>query len=451
MFQSRYAIRDWKAAALQICVPLVALAVGLSVIKFNIPQVRHHRSSRSLVTGTATAALTLLPRGPTPFLLHPQDGPVLPLDASSQFNALAGGGTVLPYGDTPPEARALAAQVGWGASPLVASSDAAWNPDALYGNCAELCGPKYANVVCDPVRGGFDPNNAANVTAAQLGMDQFLMAHARERAASTYGAFRLAATTNAELNVWELELWQNSTAAHGAPIVLHIVADALVRVANGGAQATASITTNFRPFSLTMTQTSQSAETSTFTSALIIVMAFAFIPVSFATFIVRERQLEVKHQQLISGVSITAYWASTFAFDIATYMIPCLGSIAMIAAFQISGWVEVETFAALCLLFLLYGISVAPFTYVASYGLKTPALAMTAIVGFNFIVTMLIIGCFVMSILEVSLLILWTVPGTCGRLWGARAADISCESCSQFDSLPRTNTSVRIRAKCRTR
>ena len=326
--RARYAIRDWKAAALQICIPLVALAVGLSVIKFNVPQ----------------------------------DGPVLVLDASSQFNVLASGGTVLPYGGVPLEASALAAQVGWGATPLAASGGAAWNPNGLYGHCATLCGPKYAKVACDSASGDFDPSNAANVTAAQLGMDQYLMAHARERAASTYGAFRLGAATSAEMNAWELELWQNSTAAHGAPIVLHIVADALLRVANGGAQASASIKTNFRPLSLTQTQASQSAETSTFTSALIIVMAFAFIPVSFATFIVRERQLEVKHQQLISGVSITAYWTSSYAFDIVAYMVPCLGSIAMIAAFQISGWTEAETFAALCLLFLFYGISVAPFT-----------------------------------------------------------------------------------------
>lgn len=348
---------------LQILVPLVALGIGLAVIKFNVAA----------------------------------DNPSLALDASSQFNVAAGTGTVIPFSATPIAASVtLAAQLRGGAEGAQSVGDIAWNP---IGDCTAMVGPTVSRIACNASKPSeFNPSNAAGITAAQIGMDQYLLDHRVDRKESTYGAFELGAGTDVANNNWQLNIWQNSTAAHGAPIISQLIADALLRTAGGS--ETASITAKLHPLPLTLTQTTQTAQTSTFTSALIIVMAFAFIPVSFATFIVRERQLEVKHQQLISGVSITAYWTSTFLFDVVSYIIPCAGSIIMILAFQISGWTEVETFAALCFLFILYGISVAPFTYILSYFLKSPAGAMTVIVGMNLIIVILIIACFVMSIIK---------------------------------------------------
>ena len=64
--------------------------------------------------------------------------------------------------------------------------------------------------------------------------------------------------------------------------------------------------------------------------------AFAFIPASYAIFIVKEREGVrgdggPKHQQLLSGVSIPAYWLSTWAFDNVSYLIP--GSLAIMLCY----------------------------------------------------------------------------------------------------------------------
>lgn len=92
---------------------------------------------------------------------------------------------------------------------------------------------------------------------------------------------------------------------------------------------------------------------------LFVIIAFSFIPASFAVFVVKEREINAKHQQLISGVSIPAYWLSTFAWDIMNYMLPCILSIILIIAFDIKQLTTGDALAATILLFLEYGMSVA--------------------------------------------------------------------------------------------
>ena len=57
----------------------------------------------------------------------------------------------------------------------------------------------------------------------------------------------------------------------------------------------------------------------------------------------QEREVSAKHQQLISGVSIPAYWLSSLTYDSITYLLP--GSIALIIvkAFGIEQFVDVRT------------------------------------------------------------------------------------------------------------
>ncbi len=61
---------------------------------------------------------------------------------------------------------------------------------------------------------------------------------------------------------------------------------------------------------------------STFLIAIAIVIGFAFIGAFYASFLVSERENSAKHQQLVSGVSITAYWLSTLVWDIFAYQLP---------------------------------------------------------------------------------------------------------------------------------
>jgi hypothetical protein len=59
-------------------------------------------------------------------------------------------------------------------------------------------------------------------------------------------------------------------------------------------------------------------------SAIVIALAFSFVPASFAVFIVLEREQNSKHLQMISGVGVWSYWLSSYLWDIISYTIPAL-------------------------------------------------------------------------------------------------------------------------------
>jgi hypothetical protein len=63
--------------------------------------------------------------------------------------------------------------------------------------------------------------------------------------------------------------------------------------------------------------------------------------------------------QLISGVSIMAYWLSTFLWDIVNYLLPFVMSIILVAVFGIHELIDGERGLATVLLFFFYGTSVA--------------------------------------------------------------------------------------------
>ena len=49
---------------------------------------------------------------------------------------------------------------------------------------------------------------------------------------------------------------------------------------------------------------------------LVFSMGFSFIPTSIVPFITKERENKVKHQHMMSGVSLIAYWFSNIVWDL---------------------------------------------------------------------------------------------------------------------------------------
>jgi hypothetical protein len=94
----------------------------------------------------------------------------------------------------------------------------------------------------------------------------------------------------------------------------------------------------------------------------------SFIPASIITLIVREREDLVKHQQLVSGLSITSYWLSNYLVDFVKHLFPAAICIAMVVAFNISAFNDSsETLGITSLLFILYGWAMMPFTYLVAF------------------------------------------------------------------------------------
>ena len=94
---------------------------------------------------------------------------------------------------------------------------------------------------------------------------------------------------------------------------------ALYKLKTGGA---GSISIHNFPLPYTGTQSAVFSGITTFFIAIGIMIGFGFVSAFFAFFLVYERQQNIKHQQLISGVNINAFWLSTYLCDIIMFQIP---------------------------------------------------------------------------------------------------------------------------------
>ena len=152
-------------------------------------------------------------------------------------------------------------------------------------------------------------------------------------------------------------------------------------------------------------------------------IALALIPCVIVQFILNERELQLKHQQMLAGMSIPGYWVSNILFDILMAYIP-IGLIILLMAlfdkFYDGAWV----------LFLLYPPAVVPYTYVKSFLFKSDINAQINTLFHHFIAAGLGVSV-VFTLQQIPEMMLWgdalrwtftLVPSFCvthGLLWSA--------------------------------
>lgn len=202
-----------------------------------------------------------------------------------------------------------------------------------------------------------------------------------QHGSSRYGSVTIASdTTLTDLNY---NILVNGSAVHGAGIYMNLVHEAFLQVLTNSNEASIKVR-NF-PLPRTWQQENNSASIDAFTAALFFMIAFCFIPASYASFIVKEREVKAKHQQIISGVSIYAYWCSSFVWDIISYLPTVALVMIIVAAFGVDNYIKNNGGVATFLLFLLYGPAVAAFTYLISFLFRSHSTAQLIVMFFNFL------------------------------------------------------------------
>lgn len=212
-------------------------------------------------------------------------------------------------------------------------------------------------------------------------------------------------------------IFVNSTATHGSIIFKALADQALYRLmaVNASTSATSDIElkVNTHPLPATASTAALFGSFLSFTACLFIVIAFAFFPASIVTFLVKEKQAEhnSKHQQLVSGVSLPAFWLSNYLWDLLTYIIPFVAAIALIQIFAVSALAGTSdcvsctssTYPAVVLLFVLFGLAICPFTYCMSYMFSEHASAQTYTIMINFIIgVVLMVVSFILDVISDS-------------------------------------------------
>ena len=354
----QYARRDWRAITYQLLLPGVLIALGLGLIKLG---------------GRFTHIDLAL--------------------STAQFNG----------GASPVVAPAFLFKPAGGFAPTSQNITALLDATNLAADAPLRKNQIEANGIPDYPGGGLLISGGGPLAYAGLPspsrehqqMSVFLLGDRASRAVSTFGAFVVGRSTffpNDDPSTLppisagaSASIFVNTTALHSPAVWLNTLDTALLRLVSGGSSSPPTISASTWPLPSTSRQRTLFNGLLVFAASLIIIIAFAYVASNTALFIVKEREVAAKHQQIISGVSVAAYWVANFLFDYVAFLLPAVLAIVLCAAFGIQEFVSSESHRvnALLLNFFLFGLASTTSTYIICFLFKSPASAQSAVLFLN--------------------------------------------------------------------
>lgn len=185
-----------------------------------------------------------------------------------------------------------------------------------------------------------------------------------------------------------LKIWFNNKGWHAMVAFVNRANNGLLHalLPTGTARHTHSITTLNHPLNLTKEQLSEAALMASSVDVLVsicVVFAMSFVPASFTLVLIEERVTRAKHLQLVSGLPQTLYWLGNFLWDMCNYLVAVCIVVLIFLAFQQRAYVSPQNLPALLLLLLLYGWSITPLMYPASFFFSVPSTAYVVLTCIN--------------------------------------------------------------------
>ena len=204
--------------------------------------------------------------------------------------------------------------------------------------------------------------------------------------ASTYFAmFTNDGTNTSDSNPVSYTAIANMSALHTTPLLISAIDSAYLRNKTGNEDASIKIVNH--PLVMTQHQRAMLGALSSSGVVFFIGLAIAFIPAAVCEYLVYETYHEVKHQQLVSGVSLAAYWTSSFVWDWIQYLVTATVCVLLIVGFDISQYTDNDEsqFKCVILLFVLYGPAAIGLAYNQAYLFKKPYFAVNCLLVFNLV------------------------------------------------------------------
>ncbi|KAM9329361.1 phospholipid-transporting ATPase ABCA1 [Gastrophryne carolinensis] len=185
-----------------------------------------------------------------------------------------------------------------------------------------------------------------------------------------------------------VKVWFNNKGWHAITSFLNVMNNAILRskLPEGTDPSKYGITAFNHPLNLTKEQLSEVALMTTSVDVLVsicVIFAMSFVPASFVVFLIQERVSKAKHMQCISGVKPVIYWLANFVWDMCNYIVPATLVIIIFICFQQDSYVSSSNLPVLALLLLLYGWSITPLMYPASFVFKIPSTAYVVLTSVN--------------------------------------------------------------------
>ncbi|XP_048851974.1 phospholipid-transporting ATPase ABCA1-like [Brienomyrus brachyistius] len=188
-----------------------------------------------------------------------------------------------------------------------------------------------------------------------------------------------------------VKIWFNNKGWHSIGAFINVMNNGILRanLPKGEDPRKLGITAFNHPLNLTKEQLSQVALMTTSVDVLVsicVIFAMSFVPASFVVFLIQERVSKAKHMQFISGVPPVLYWLANFVWDMCNYIVPATLVIVIFICFQQKSYVSSTNLPVLTLLLLLYGWSITPLMYPASFFFKIPSTAYVVLTSVNILI-----------------------------------------------------------------
>ncbi|NWR80571.1 ABCA1 protein, partial [Centropus unirufus] len=185
-----------------------------------------------------------------------------------------------------------------------------------------------------------------------------------------------------------IKVWFNNKGWHSMVSFINVANNGLLRahLPAGRDPRLYGITATNHPLNLTKEQLSEAALMATSVDVLVsicVIFAMSFVPASFVLFLIEERVSKAKHLQFVTGMKPITYWLGNFAWDMCNYLVPALLVILIFLCFQQESYVSSANLPSLVLLLLLYGWSITPLMYPASFLFSIPSTAYVALTCIN--------------------------------------------------------------------
>ncbi|KAM9386154.1 phospholipid-transporting ATPase ABCA1 [Pholidichthys leucotaenia] len=185
-----------------------------------------------------------------------------------------------------------------------------------------------------------------------------------------------------------VKVWYNNKGWHSMVSFVNVMHNGLLRASlpPGSARRKHGITAYSHPLNLTKEQLTEVAMMTTSVDVLVsicVIFAMSFVPASFVLFLIEERVSKAKHLQFVSGVKPILYWLANFVWDMLNYSVPAAMVVLIFICFQQQSYVSETNLPALVLLLLLYGWSITPLMYPASFVFSVPSTAYVVLTSIN--------------------------------------------------------------------
>ncbi|XP_013413247.1 ATP-binding cassette sub-family A member 3 [Lingula anatina] len=218
-------------------------------------------------------------------------------------------------------------------------------------------------------------------------VESYLLQEADRLGIANYNKYFIAAAsfdTNTSSAVKEIIAHSNGQPLHNSPIAVNLVTNTLLRYFVNESFSI-EVTNHPLPFPSDFKRELQSNSSMLFgfLIQLCILFGMSYLASSFVVFLVRERDNNAKHLQIVSGGRLVTFWLSTFIWDLINYAIVFALIIIVFAAFQPEAYSQGGRLGFVALLLLLFPFGMLPLMYLLSFFFKTPVTASTLLTFTN--------------------------------------------------------------------